>query len=57
MNVKQLLALEKLSSKTIEEVRTELGLSDVPHVQASYVRLLLAYCHEKGLTDRVLSLT
>jgi len=50
------LEIEGPSVGSIRSVRDELGLSAADHVRESYVRLLMAHCAERGLTDRTLTL-
>lgn len=46
--------IEGPNETAIRSAQAELGLAGATHVKASYVRMLLAYCNEHGLTDRVL---
>lgn len=48
--------IEGPSEDAIRHVRDELGLTRATPVRESYVRMLLAFCVEHGLADRVLTL-
>ncbi len=48
--------IEGPSESAIRSVQSDLGLDRVGHTSESYVRMLLNYCAEHRLTDRVLDL-
>lgn len=48
--------IEGPNEAAIRAVRAELGLEGTAHVKASYVHMLLAFCRERGVTNRVLEL-
>lgn len=50
------IEIEGQSEDAIRSVRDELGLGSASLERASYVRMLVAYCKEKGITDRTLVL-
>ncbi|MCH7808164.1 MAG: class IV adenylate cyclase [Planctomycetes bacterium] len=55
-HIGRFVEIEGPSEDAIRKVRIELGLGQVPHVHASYIKLLLAYCREQGLTEKTLRL-
>lgn len=48
--------IEGLNEAAIRAVQAELGLVSTGHVKASYVHMLLAFCREHGVANRVLEL-
>jgi adenylate cyclase class 2 len=48
--------IEGPDEDTIRTAQEDLGLDHVAHQQKSYVRMLLEYCAEHGITDRVVDL-
>ena len=48
--------IEAPGEDIVRAVQGDLGLDHLTHKQASYVRMLLVYCEEHGIVDRVLGL-
>ncbi len=48
--------IEGPSESAVLDTQSLLGLNDLSHVQASYVRILSEYCLKNGIEDRVLKL-
>jgi len=48
--------IEGPDAAAIAAVQRAIGLSDVPHVQASYVRMLMEYCDEHRISQRIVTL-
>jgi adenylate cyclase class 2 len=55
-HIGRFVEIEGPDEEAIRSVQAELGLGDVPHTDASYVRMLLEYCQERGLTKPVVML-
>lgn len=48
--------IEGPDEASVHQARRKLGLAEVAHVKASYVGMLMAYCDERRIADRVLDL-
>ena len=48
--------IEGPGESAIRSARSDLGLDAIGHTPESYVRMLLNYCRDHGITDRVLEL-
>ena len=49
--------IEGPSVEAIRDAQRTLGLAQIPHESASYVRMLAAYCETHGIADRTLRCT
>ena len=52
-HIGKFVEIEGPDEDAIRSAKSELGLGDVPHTRESYVRMLLEYCREHGLTEAV----